>query len=322
MAHKAGIIGLGVVGRRTLANLAAHDGFEVAAAWDIDPGARAAAARDVPGLAIAADAAAVIGSPAEVIYIATPPLHHHDYVVATLAAGKAIFCEKPLGIDVGQSRALTDRVEASGLESAVNFVYGSAPAAVALGRAVEAGELGAIEGIDIRLHFASWPRGWQEGAAWLKGSEQGGFGREVLSHFVFLANRLLGPASIEGARVRYPGGGGAESAIAALLDCGGVQLTVAGSVGGQGPDRVECTLWGAAASYRITDWYRLWRSDGGEWAEQLTELADPREAAYRGQLDNLAAMLDGGAHTMPSFREALAVQETIETLLRQGENTP
>ena len=173
MAHKVGIIGLGVVGRRTLANLAAHDGFEVAAAWDVDPGARAAAARDVPGLAIAADAAAVIGSPAEVIYIATPPLHHHDYVVATLAAGKAIFCEKPLGIDVGQSRALTDRVEASGLESAVNFVYGSAPAALALGRAVEAGELGTIDGIDIRLHFASWPRGWQEGAAWLKGREQG-----------------------------------------------------------------------------------------------------------------------------------------------------
>lgn len=31
MAHKAGIIGLGVVGRRTFANLAAHDGFEIAA---------------------------------------------------------------------------------------------------------------------------------------------------------------------------------------------------------------------------------------------------------------------------------------------------
>ena len=32
MTHKVGIIGLGIVGRRTLANMTAHDGFEVVAA--------------------------------------------------------------------------------------------------------------------------------------------------------------------------------------------------------------------------------------------------------------------------------------------------
>ncbi len=317
MTHKAGIIGLGAVGRRSLVNMTAHADFEVVAAWDPSFEASAAAVSDVPGLAIAADARAVIDSGAEVVYIATPPLFHHDYVAATLEAGKAIYCEKPLGIDVAESRALTERVEASGLKSAINFVFGSAPGAVELAGKVRAGEIGAVAGVDIRLHFATWPRGWQEAATWLGKRDQGGFVREVLSHFIFLVERLLGPARIAGASVRYPGGEAAETAITARLDCAGTQVTVAGSVGGRGPDRVECTLWGERASYRLSDWYRLSMSEGGDWIGQLSGIADPRTAAYMSQLDNLAAMLHGRAHSMPSFREALRVQELIEALLKR-----
>lgn len=317
MTHKAGIIGLGVVGRRTLVNLTAHPGFEVVTAWDPSAEASAAALAEVPSLAIAADAQGVIDSGAELVYVATPPLFHHDYVVATLEAGKAIFCEKPLGIDVAESRALTGRVEASGLKSAVNFVFGSAPAAVELAERLRAGDIGGVAGVDIRLHFATWPRDWQATATWLEKRDQGGFVREVLSHFVFLVERLLGPARLAGASVRYPGGEAAETAITARLDCAGTPVTIAGSVGGRGPDQVECTLWGDGASYRLSDWYRLSKSEGGDWIDQLTGISDPRAAAYLGQLDNLAAMLDGGAHTMPSFREALRVQELIEALLRQ-----
>jgi len=319
MAHKVGIIGLGVVGRRTLANMTAHDGFEVVAAWDPSAEACALAAEDVRGLAVAEDAGGVFASAAELVYIATPPLHHEEYVIATVEAGKAIFCEKPLGIDVARSRALAERVEASGLPNAVNFVFASAPAAVVLGERVRAGELGAIAGLDIRLHFAVWPREWQAAADWLRFRDQGGFVREVLSHFVFLAGRLTGgPLVIAGCSVAYPGGEAAETAIAARLEGGGAQVTVAGSTGGTGPDQVELTVWGERASCRLTDWYRLWRSDGGDWEELLTEFAAPRIEAYMAQLDNLAALLDRRPHTLPDFREALGVQELIEALLGEG----
>lgn len=322
MAHKAGIIGLGVVGRRTAAHMAAHAGFEITAAWDLSPEACEAARSDIPGIAIAADARAVIESEADFVYVATPPLAHHDYVIDVIEAGKAIFCEKPLGIDIEQSRTLTDQVEASGCASAVNFVFGGAPGAVALVEKAKSGALGAIAGIDIRLHFATWPRGWQDAAQWLTRRDQGGFTREVLSHFIFLVERILGPAEIAGASVYYPGGPGnkdAETAIVARLEAEGAQITVAGSVGGKGPDRVECTAWGEAASCRLGDWYVLSQSDGGGWQDQLADIADHRAAAYMGQLDNLAAMLDGRAHTMPSFGEALRVQETIEALLQHGD---
>ena len=316
MAHKVGIIGLGVVGRRTLVNMTAHTNLEVVAAWDSSPEACVAAVKDVPGLAVASDAGAVIDSAAEAVYIATPPLFHHEYVISVLAAGKAIFCEKPLGIDVAESRAITDRVEASGLKSAINFVFGSAPAAVELVRKVRAGELGAIAGTDIRLHFAAWPRGWQEAASWLKKRDQGGFVREVVSHFIYLVERMFGPASIAGANIHYPGGNMAETVMTARLDCDGTQVTIAGSVGGLGPDQVECTVWGQRVSYRLSDWYWLSMSSGSQWTAALGDSGDPRAAAYMAQLDNLAAMLDGRPHTMPSFREALRVQEIVEALLK------
>lgn len=315
MTHQVGIIGLGVVGRRTLANMTAHADFEVVAAWDSNLEACVAAVNDVPGLAVASDASAVIDSDAEAVYIATPPLFHHEYVISVLEAGKAIFCEKPLGINVAESRALTARVEASGLKSAVNFVFGSAPAAVELVRKVRAGELGAIAGADIRLHFTTWPRVWQEAASWLKKRDQGGFVREVVSHFIYLVERMFGPASIAGASVHYPGGNTAETMMTARLDCEGTQVTIAGSVGGLGPDQVECTVWGERASYRLSDWYWLSMSSGGQWTGAPGDIDDPRKAAYMAQLDNLAAMLDDRPHTMPSFREALRVQELIEALL-------
>ena len=87
--------------------------------------------------------------------------------------------------------------------------------------------------------------------------------------------------------------------------------------GGVGPDQVELTVWGSQSSYRLYDWYKLALSEGGEWRELPTGAGNPGLEAYTRQLDNLAALLAGEPHTLPGFREALAVQELIEALLRR-----
>ena len=47
--------------------------------------------------------------------------------------------------------------------------------------------------IEMNFHFSSWPREWQSNASsWLASKEQGGFLREVFSHFVFLHYRIYG----------------------------------------------------------------------------------------------------------------------------------
>ena len=56
-------------------------------------------------------------------------------------------------------------------------------------------------------------------------------------------------------------------------------------------------------------------SDGGDWEAQLTHIDDPRQLGYQLQLDHAAKALDGAAHSMPDFADALSVQVLIEEIL-------
>jgi predicted dehydrogenase len=313
------VIGLGVVGRRMLEQAAAVPGIQVASAWDPLPAARAAAAADFPGLPLATGAVdAIERLDVDVVYVAAPPLAHAALVRAAIAAGKAVFCEKPLGIDVAESEALVDEVRASGTRHAVNFPFASSAAVDAIARATADPAFG-LQSIEVSIRFARWPRAWQAGATWLARAEQGGLTREVLSHFVWLLLRLRGAVSLQGAALQRPAApeGAAETAIAAALVAGGVPVTVSGSVGGTDPDRVEARFVGAASELLLSDWYRLESFDAaspqGRPFGGLPD--DPRTATYRRQLAQLHALLSGEPHTLPGLDEALAVQRVVEAML-------
>jgi len=315
MKHKVTIIGLGVMGQRMLSNMTAHPRFEVVCAWDPDEQACAHTREHFAQVRIAWDAADAIGDEnSDVVYVASPPVWHKEHALAAFAAGKHVYCEKPLGVELVESSDLVDSAIRSGCVDIVNFSLASAAATREIERRMLAGEVGEVTGVDIRLHFSQWPRAWQMNASeWLSRRQQGGFAREVLSHWVYLTERLFGETTLEGARVRYPGGDAAETHLLADLSAGELELpvTVAGSVGGIGPDLVEFTVWGSNSSWRIVDWNRLRSSDGGPWRDELTELADPRQVGYNLQLDNAAAAFAGEPHSMPSFEDALRVQVII-----------
>jgi len=316
--HRVAIISLGVMGRRMLANMAVHPRFAFSGVWDPDAEVRRQIARDFPDVPIADGPDALIASPdTDLVYVACPPVWHKGYVLAAAAAGKRVFCEKPLGIDVEESRSLVAELKRLGTPNVINFIQSPSHAVELTQKRLAAGELGRIVGADIVVHFARWPRDWQAGADWLRLREQGGFSREVLSHFVFLAQRILGPARLIGARPRYPQDPAlCETHQQALLDCGGVPVALFGSSGGAGPDRVEFTLWGTKRSHRLHDWFWLQSSDGGDWGRELAEVADLRVANFQRLLDNVAAFADGKPHVLPSAEDALAVQELIEAMLR------
>jgi predicted dehydrogenase len=320
MTPRIAFIGLGIMGHRMLTNMTAHGGFALVGGWDPSPAARDATKAAFPELPLAGTAAEAIADPrAEVVYIACPPSAHAEHALAAIAAGKTVFCEKPLGVDLAQSRALVQAIEDSKTPNAVNFPFADGQAANTIDAALENGELGAIAGADVRLHFSRWPRDWQQGAAWLAERAEGGFVREVFSHFVYLTQRLLGPARLVDASVRYPDDPKlCETHFLARLDCGGVPVSVAGGAGGAGPDRIEFTLWGAERSYRLWDWNRLRSSAGGPWRDELAGLENPRQDGYLRMLDNFRACLAGEAHSMPSFRDALAVQVIVEEILARG----
>lgn len=320
MKPAVAFIGLGIMGRRMLTNMQAHGGFSFAGGWDPSAEAAATACGSFPELPIAPSAAALMEDDrTDLVYIACPPAHHADHALAAIAAGKAVLCEKPLAVDPAQGRLMVERAEAAGVAAAVNFPFADARAANAIAAALDEGAVGAVAGIDVRVHFARWPRDWQADARWLAQRAQGGFVREVLSHFIYLTHRLLGPARLDARSVRYPADPRlCETHVLAQLTCGDVPVSIAGGTGGTGPDLIAFTVWGERRSYRLYDWNRLRSSTGEVWREELADLADPRQDGYRRMLDNLRAMLDGRAHTMPSFGEAYAVQEIVEAILREG----
>lgn len=317
MRHTIGVIGLGIMGRRMLANMSVHGGFNVLAAWDPSPMACKMTRGEYPHILIARHADEVLSDErVTVIYIASPPAAHVEYALAAIERGKAVFCEKPLAIDLRQSEELVRRAEHAGVINTVNFSFAGKAASELIGEALRDGKVGEVTGVDIRLHFCRWPRDWQAEATWLARREQGGFVREVLSHYVYLTERLFGRTRLRHASVRYPQDGtSAETQVLADLDCNGIAVSVAGGTGGVGADRVEYTVWGTRASYRLYDWNRLRSSSGGEWVEELTNIENPRQEGYMRMLSNFDALLDGRPHSMPSFRDGLSVQTVIEQIL-------
>ena len=314
-----GVISLGVMGQRMLARLTEHARVRALVAWDPNPAAVAEARKRHPDLRIAASAAEVIATPGLAgIYISSPPGNHLAYAHQGFDAGLAVFCEKPLTVDFAEGRKAIARIEAGRLRSAVNFSLATSPGLAAMRAAIVDGSIGKPERVEIELAFDQWPRTWQAAAGrWLAERAEGGFSREVLSHFVFVLQRALGQAKVETAKPDYPADGvTAERALQARLSAGGVPVTVAAQVGGKLPDFNRMTLIGSAGAIEIHDWFGLRRRRGsGDWIAEGTPQSN-RQAGQLGQLDQLAEMIDGRAHTLPSFAEALAVQETIEAVLK------
>ena len=316
---RLGILGAGIMGERLLRAAREHaaDVVQVSGIWDPAEAARARIAAALPGVPVADSAAAVVAG-CECLYIASPPATHLAHARAGLAAGRAVLCEKPLAVDPAEARAFA--AEAQGARIAVNFPMASSPAVAQLRAWLDAGAVGAPRTLDIEVAFAAWPRGWQRGAeSWLDRPAQGGFAREVISHFLFLTGRLAGPFRLEEAFAAFPEAGRSERAVRAALRVGALPVTVLGSVGTtRKDDHNTWTLQGPNGAVRLRDWAIAERL-GADGVWQPAPDAMPNERArpliLRRQLQAVAAMTRGEAHALATVAEALAVQEVVEGIL-------
>ncbi len=307
------IIGLGIMGQRMLEHMNLHPGFKVVSVWDPDPIAMATAQNAAP-LADSPDQA--IAS-ADLVYLACPPVPRKSYALAAAAQGKAVFLEKPLGIDVGESRDLVHRLAASGVPAAVNFTQAAGAALTDISAAVNAGVLGHLAGIDIIVTYANWPRAWQQAADWLRFRNEGGMTREVISHFLFFSERILGPLRLEWSKPEFPVSSDlCETHVAArLINDAGVPVTIMGSVGGAQPDRQEVTIKGRNTSYRVSEFSRVTVSTGAEFHAVTPDDADPRAVGLKAQLDDMALLMKGAPNRLATLQEALRVQILVEGIL-------
>ncbi len=307
------VVGLGTVGLRYIEQFVADDRFRVIGGFDL-AAAAAEHANEAFGVTVFDSAHALITDPdVDVVYVAVPPVHHGEFVALAVTAGKALLCEKPLGVGDAQSTEMVDLVAGSRAPAAVNFVFGAAPAARDL---ISATAAASIDSCDLRVHFEAWPRAWQTNATWLRDRDQGGWVREVVSHFLFLSMRMFGPLSIQSAQIGFPADGSAEQSVMATLRAGSTPLRIAGTSDSAGSDEVVFTVRGVSESWRLVNWYGLEHcTRHGAWKPAIDSERAGGPAAYAAQLDNLVAMVSGQPHTLATFEEALAVQRCVEALL-------
>ena len=90
----------------------------------------------------------------DLIQISTPPFFHVQHLEAAVAAGKHVYCEKPVGIDVHQAKHALDiakRVKPTQSVD-VGFQCRSAPPLAAIAERIHAGALGKIAAISANYN--------------------------------------------------------------------------------------------------------------------------------------------------------------------------
>ena len=91
----------------------------------------------------------------------TPDGAHKATTLAMIAAGKHVFCEKPLAPSHPDALAMTQAAESAGLINMVNLTYRNSPALQQARRMVEAGEIGELRHVE-----AAYRQSWLVSKAW------------------------------------------------------------------------------------------------------------------------------------------------------------
>lgn len=150
-------IGVGLVGYKFMGRAHSNAYRQVGRFFDVDPTPRMAAicGRDEAGVREAAD---VLGwasyetdyrrlierDDVGLVDVVTPGNTHHEIVLAALAAGKHVICEKPLANSLAEAKEMLEAARAAGTVNAVCFNYRRAPAVQLARRLIDDGRLGTI----------------------------------------------------------------------------------------------------------------------------------------------------------------------------------
>ena len=133
----------------------------------------------------------------DVVDICTPPELHALIGSAAAAAGKHVYCEKPLGRSTAETRALCAAVEQHGVASFTGFNYRWCPAVIEAQQIIAAGRLGRLQ------HFrACFNSDWAADPAlpwsWRFSRGTAGYGAlaDVGSHVFDMARFLVGEMTV------------------------------------------------------------------------------------------------------------------------------
>ncbi|HEU5331201.1 MAG TPA: Gfo/Idh/MocA family oxidoreductase [Actinocrinis sp.] len=137
---RAGLVGLGAMGRHHARVLRALDGVDLVAV--ADPGGDVHGA--LGGAALVADVEELLTHRPDYVVVACPTADHERVALTLAEAGVAALIEKPLAHDIPAAQRVVEAFESRGLVAAVGHIERYNPALQNMRGRLEAGELGEL----------------------------------------------------------------------------------------------------------------------------------------------------------------------------------
>ena len=190
---RCAVAGLGRWGRSLVEAARANPRLKIARAVETDL-ERALEFCSERGIALTGSLGDVLSNSAiDAVLLATPHSLHRAQVIAAAAAGKQVFCEKPLALRRADAKAMFDACRTAGVILAVGHNRRFWPSMRALRDVAASGELGTllhIEGHNSNENSNAILGGWRLSPEESPGGGLTGAGLHVLDAFT----SLLGPA--------------------------------------------------------------------------------------------------------------------------------
>lgn len=332
MTIRLGFLGAGLIARyhATMLQRAGTDAA-IVAVHDPDGSRAAAFARDF-GATVGPNEEAVVAA-CDAVYVCTWTAAHRAQVELAVAAGRAVFCEKPLSTTLADATAMVELVEAAGVVNQVGLVLRSVPGFALLHRLLREPDAGRLSTVVFR-DDQELPVGGHYGSTWRIDRTKAGSGTllEHSIHDLDLLEWLCGPMAVLSAqRDNLHGHDGIEDTVSVAF------RFVAGGTG------VLCSTWhdlpGRISSRRFelfTERARYeaegnaaeavrWEHRAGDVREAAGAEAQWAEARARGaQLPRDAdaafvAAVRSGTKAAPDFRVVLRAHELVDAIHRSAD---
>jgi myo-inositol 2-dehydrogenase/D-chiro-inositol 1-dehydrogenase len=322
--HRIALIGAGRIGRIHAANVAAHPELELA--YVIDPVADAAKGVAASFGAKTADFDGALGDAGiSGVIVASSTDTHLDFSLRAAQAGKAIFCEKPIDLDLPRAEAAAGKFETAKARIFLAFNRRFDPHFRALKHKLDASAVGKLETLHITSHDPSPPP-----PGYIPVS--GGLFKDMAIHDFDMARWMLGEEPSEvfasGACLVDPEIGrlgDIDTAKTILRTPSGKLCVISNSRrSGYGYDqRIEAFGSGGAlrAGNVVESTVETWTETGAQADQFQNFFLDRYAAAYRAEMAHFADMLVRGATAQIGYRDgvaALALATAAQTSMKAG----
>lgn len=307
------IIGLGAIGERLMPIFKEYEELEVVSVYDIDS-TRMKTICQAYEVEAAVSIEAILEDPkVQGVYLAVPPKFHKTLAFEIMKAGKHILCEKPLAGTISEAKAMMDLASETNVVNCMNFPLYFGPGYAKLKALLDDKAIGQIKRIELKGIFPDWPRKWQVNP-WIDSKDQGGFVREVFTHFIQLTHDYFGYIELDHVDVIYPNDPTkSESDIYGRGHIGQIPMVFNGMTGVGHEEDLKLVIWGSEGVIEFVNWRDIYVIDK---EKKVSIELDAYNATYH-LIDAFRKAMEGATVSLVDFEAGYHAVKVVETMLNQ-----